>query len=110
MRDYMGEISAMTSEMSRAGLDRRFLLLNAVVWLTMVVILVLVPDTLEAWVPLTIARVLGWAVTCAVWVAVVEGGWRKRLGPFARFFVQVVLWVAAATVAMWISDQFRMGG
>jgi hypothetical protein len=93
----------------RPGLDGRFLLLNAAVWLAMVVILVVVPDTLEQWMPLTIARVLGWAVACGVWVVAVEGRWQQRLGPLARFLVQVVLWVAAATIAMWISDQFRVG-
>ena len=95
--------------MPRSSLDAKFLLLNLLVWLAMVVILVVVPDTLEAWMPLTIARVLGWAVACGAWVVLVEGGWRQRFGPFARFLVQVVLWVGAATMAMWISDQFRVG-
>lgn len=96
--------------MSPRRVDGRFFLLNAAVWLAMVVILVVVPDALETWVPLTIARVLGWAVACGVWVVVVEARWRQRLGPFARFFVQIVLWVAAATLATWISDQFRLRG
>jgi len=85
-----------------------FLLLNTVVWLVMVVILVLVPDTLERWMPLEIARVLGWAVACGVWVVVVEREWQMRVGPFLRFFLQFVLWVSAAILASWISEQFRV--
>ena len=85
-------------------------MINAAVWLAMVIILVVIPDTLEKWMPLTIARVLGWAVACGIWVVAVEGEWQRRLGPFSRFLVQVVLWVGAATTAMWISDQFRVTG
>jgi len=85
-----------------------FLLLNILVWLVMVVILVVVPDTLERWVPLEIARVVGWAVACGVWVLAVEREWQKRYGPFARFLLQLVLWVSAASLAIWISDQFRI--
>ena len=58
--------------------------------------------------PLTIARVIGWAVACAVWVVAVEGEWQRRVGPLTRFLIQVVLWVGAATLAMWISEQFRL--
>jgi hypothetical protein len=82
--------------------------MNALVWLAMVVILVVVPDYLERWIPLEFARVVGWAVACGVWVVVVEREWQARAGPFARFFLQLVLWVAAAVLAIWISEQFRV--
>ena len=35
---------------------------NLVVWLVMVAILVVVPDSLERWMSLEVARVVGWAV------------------------------------------------
>ena len=47
----------------------------------MVVILVVVPDSLERWLSLEIARVVGWAVACAVWVVAVERHWQQRVGP-----------------------------
>jgi hypothetical protein len=85
-----------------------FLLVNAVVWVVMTVILVVVPDTLEQWMPLEVARVIGWAVACSVWVVAVEHEWQQRVGPLARFGLQLVLWVAAALTAIWISDQARL--
>ncbi|HET9372166.1 MAG TPA: hypothetical protein VFO19_18020 [Vicinamibacterales bacterium] len=85
-----------------------FLALNAVVWIAMVIILVVVPDWLESWFPLEVARVIGWAVACALWVVAVERHWQRRVGAFARFFLQLLLWVSAALVAIWVSDQFRI--
>jgi hypothetical protein len=82
-------------------------LTNAVVWLAMTVILVVVPDTLERWMALQFARAIGWAVACGVWVVVVESEWKARDGPIVRFGVQFVLWLSAALVAIWISDAFR---
>jgi hypothetical protein len=90
------------------GLDGRFLVKNIAVWLAMIGILVVVPDSLERWMPLAIARVLGWAVACGVWVVTVEGQWQRRLTAIPRFLVQIILWVGAALIAMWISDQFRV--
>ena len=90
------------------GSHWRFVLTNIAVWLVMTAILVVVPDALEQRMPLQIARVLGWAVACSVWVVTVEAGWQRRVGVLPRFFVQLVLWVGAALVAMWISDQFRI--
>ena len=57
---------------------------------------------------LEFARVIGWAVACAVWVVLVERQWQARIGPFLRFFAQLVLWVGAALLAIWISEQFRL--
>ena len=94
--------------MARSWVDARFIALNIVVWLAMIVILVIVPDSLERWMPLAFARVLGWAVACGVWVVTVEAQWQRRFSVVARFFVQVVLWVGAAVTAMFISDQFRV--
>ena len=85
-----------------------FVLLNFVVWLSMVVILVVVPDTLERWMAFEIARVIGWAVACSVWVISVERYWQQRYGPFVRFFLQFLLWVSAALLASWISEQARI--
>jgi hypothetical protein len=85
-----------------------FFLVNAAVWVLMTVILVVVPDTLEHWMPIQVARVMGWTVACAVWVLAVEKQWQTRAGPFVRFLVQLVLWVSAALVAIWISDQARV--
>jgi len=94
--------------MPRGRFDASFALRNVVVWLAMIVILVIVPDSLERWMPLAVARVLGWAVACGVWVVAVESEWQRRLSAFPRFLVQIVLWVTAALVAMWTSDQFRV--
>lgn len=87
---------------------RPFLLANAVVWVLMTAILVVVPDTLEQWMPLEVARVIGWAVACSVWVVAVERQWQQRVGPLMRFGLQLVLWVAAAMTAIWISEQARL--
>lgn len=81
---------------------------SLVVWLVMVVILVVVPDTLERWLTLEIARVIGWALACGFWVVAVEREWQRRFGPFVRFVLQLVLWVSAALLAIWISEQARI--
>jgi hypothetical protein len=85
----------------------RFAIKNALVWLAMTIILVVVPDSLERWMPLQIARVLGWVLACGLWVVVVEAEWKARYGPLVRFAVQFVLWVSAAILAIFISDAFR---
>jgi hypothetical protein len=74
----------------------------------MTAILVVVPDSLERWMGLQLARVLGWAVACSVWVVAVEREWQQRTGPLARFGLQLVLWVSAAMLALWISSQVRV--
>ena len=81
-----------------------FALANLLVWLAMVVILVVVSDGLSRWVRVEVARVVGWAVACGVWVLAVERGWQERFRPLPRFVLQLVLWVAAALVALWISE------
>jgi len=86
----------------------RFVMRNALVWILMATILVIVPDELNRWMPIDIARVLGWAIACGVWVIVVEKEWQARFGPFARFAFQLILWVSAALVALWISDQVHI--
>jgi hypothetical protein len=86
----------------------RFLLKNIVVWLLMVVVLVVVPDGLEPRLGLEVARVIGWAVAFPVWMVVVERDWQARFGPMTRVALQVPLWIAAALLAIWISDQARM--
>jgi hypothetical protein len=91
--------------------DRRplapFIVTTGLVWLLMTAVLVLVPDTLEPWCGLDVARVVGWAVACGLWGVTVESQWRARYGPFARFGLQLILWVSAALVAIWISEQAR---
>ncbi len=81
-----------------------FVGLNLLVWLVMTLILVVVPDTLQRWLPLEIARVAGWALACGLWVLTVERQWQDRVGPLGRFGIQLVLWVSAALVAIWIGD------
>jgi len=85
-----------------------FIAVNFVVWLVMVGVLVVVPDQLERWLGLELARVIGWAVACGVWVVAVERQWQERFGPFTRFVLQLVIWVGAALLAIWISDQARI--
>jgi hypothetical protein len=93
--------------MRRSGPLWPFIAKNAVVWVAMTLILVVVPDTLERWIPLPIARTIGWVVACGLWVIVVESEWKARYGPVTRIAVQFVLWISAALVAIWISDAFR---
>ncbi|HUF48172.1 MAG TPA: hypothetical protein VMM93_10160 [Vicinamibacterales bacterium] len=85
-----------------------FVVSNVVVWCLMTTILVVVPDQLARWIPIEIARVVGWGVAGSVWVVSVEALWRARFGPIARFFLQLVLWISAALVAIYISDQTRL--
>ena len=92
---------------SRTGLVT-FLAVNVLVWLLMTAILVVVPDTIDRWVGLELARVIGWAVACGLWVVTIEGQWKRRFGPFTRFVCQLVLWVLAAVVAMWISEHAKV--
>ena len=33
--------------------------------------------------------------------------WKRRVGPFVAFRLQLMLWVSAALVAIWISEQVR---
>lgn len=94
--------------MKRVQLGWPFLIANVFVWLAMVVILVVLPDQLERWLPLAVTRVVGWAVACGLWVITVETQWKQRVGPFWRFALQFLLWVGAALVAMWLDDQFRL--
>ncbi len=62
-------------------IDVRFGLRSAGVWVVMVVVLVVVPDTLERWMPLNVARVCGWVLASGIWVAVLERDWQDRFGP-----------------------------
>ena len=82
--------------------------INLVVWMLMTAILVVVPDTLERWTSLEIARVIGWGVGYGVWVFAVEQRWRERMGPVPRFILQLLLWVSSALLAIWISDAARL--
>ena len=86
----------------------RFFGINLLVWILMTAILVVVPDTLEQWTSLEIARVIGWGVGYGVWVFAVEQRWREQVGPVPRFLLQLVLWVSSALLAMWISDAARL--
>jgi len=97
----------MVKTESRRG---TFVFINVAVWIAMVVVLVVVPDFLERWLPLEIARVLGWGVAGVIWVMAVEREWRARLGPVARAGLQLILWVSAALLAIWISEQARVDG
>jgi hypothetical protein len=83
-------------------------LLSVGMWIVMVVVLVLVPDTLEQWMPLNIARVCGWILATGLWVVVLDRAWQARFTPLVRFSLQIVAWLSAALLAVWISDQFRV--
>jgi hypothetical protein len=84
-----------------------FVAANVVIWLLMTIILVLVPDLLEDWLGLEVARVVGWAVAGSLWVVTIERHWQARVGAFWRFILQLLLWISAALVAIWISEMVR---
>jgi hypothetical protein len=84
-----------------------FVALNLVLWIAMTGILLVLPDQLDRWMDLSIARAVAWAVAGALWVVAIERQWQARMGALARFPLQVLLWASAAIVATWISDQFR---
>jgi hypothetical protein len=84
-----------------------FVLANVLVWLAMTVILVLVPDALDGWLGLEVARVVGWAIAGSVWVVTLEKQWQVRVGVAWRFVLQLLLWISAALVAIWISEMTR---
>ena len=86
----------------------RFVAVNLAVWLLMTAILVVLPDVLERWMSLSIGRPVAWAVAGGLWVILLEREWQARFGVVVRFAIQVVLWVASALLAMWLSDQFRV--
>lgn len=90
--------------MPRRPWTLRFVAITLAVWLVMVAILVVVPDVLARSIRLEVARVIGWALACAVWVVAVEREWQERFGLVVRFALQLVLWVAAALTAIWISE------
>ena len=82
-----------------------FLVVNVCAWLLMIATLVLVPDTLSGWTSIEFARVIGWAAASGLWVIIAGAGWQQRVAPLTRFGVQFVLWVSAAVIAIWISEQ-----
>jgi hypothetical protein len=86
---------------------RRFVLVNLGVWLAMTLILIALPDLIERWLPLVLARAVSWPVAGAVWVVAIERQWQQRMGALPRFFFQVLLWGSSALLASWVSDQFR---
>ena len=94
--------------MIRQRTGATFFAVNVLMWALMTAVLVLVPDALERWLSLELARVIGWAVASGLWVVVLQHQWRLRVGPFTLFVLQVLLWVSAALVAIWISDAARL--
>lgn len=84
-----------------------FVAANLLVWLVMTIILVLVPDLLDDWLGLEVARVVGWAVAGSLWVVTIERHWQARVGALWRFILQLLLWISAALVAIWISEITR---
>lgn len=94
--------------MTRPGGGAVFVAANLLMWALMTAILIVVPDALDRWLSLEFARVVGWAVASGLWVVVLQQPWRSRVGPFTLFALQVLLWISAALVAIWISDTVRM--
>ncbi len=92
----------------RSPVGPGFLLATTIVWVLMTVTLVLLPDALDGWVGRDVARVVAWAVACGVWVVTIEAEWRQRVGPFLRFVLQLILWIGAALVALWVEDLVTM--
>ena len=86
-----------------------FVARSGAVWFGMVLVLIVVPDALEDWMPLPMARVCGWVLASGIWVAVVERDWRARFSPVPRFLLQTAIWLSAALIAIYVSDYFRMG-
>lgn len=78
-------------------------------WLVMIAVLILVPDFLESWMSLPVARVCGWVLASGLWVAIVEREWRESFSPLPRLLLQMFVWLSAALIAIYISDYFRMG-
>ena len=93
--------------MTRSQGRTTFVATNVLMWTLMTLILIVVPDALERWVSLEVGRVVGWAVASGLWVVVLQQQWRARVGPLTLFTLQVLLWVSAALVAIWISDTVR---
>ena len=108
-RQAQGERPKAQGQAGKARRLSSFVLKNLIVWVLMVVVLVLVPDTLEPWLGIEVARVIGWAVAFPVWMIVVERDWQTRFGPMTRVALQVPLWIAAALLAIWISEQAGRG-
>lgn len=94
----------MTTRLTPPCRWKGFVLANLLVWLLMTVILVLVPDALDGWLGLEVARVVGWAVAGSVWVVTIERQWQARVGALWRFLLQLLLWISAALVAIGISE------
>ena len=94
--------------MTRRPSVMRFVIVNVVMWLVMTAILTVVPDALARWLSLEFARVVAWGFASGLWVVALQQPWRARVGPFTLFALQVLLWVSAAFVAIWISDTVRM--
>ena len=84
-----------------------FIFANVCMWAAMMAVMVVVADQLERWMPLTIARALGWAVASGLWDVALQQAWRRRVGPLALFAIKLPLWGRAATSALWVSDLFR---
>ena len=85
-----------------------FVAKSVAVWFVMVLILILVPDALEHVVSLQIARICGWVLASGLWVAILEREWQSRFGPVKGLLLQMCVWLAAALLAAWVSDVFRV--
>jgi hypothetical protein len=88
---------------------RFFVFRNVIVWIAMTSILVIVPDSLERWLGLEIARIAGWVGACAVWVVSVESLWKARYRVLPLFFIRITFWLSTAWVAIKISELYRIG-
>lgn len=76
-------------------------LLIAVAWALMTVGLAVLPGMLGNLVGDPWPLVIAWGIVSLVWVPV-EAVMRGRIGPLARFSINLPLWVAAALCGFWL--------
>ena len=77
------------------------LLLIAIAWALMTVGLAVLPGMLGNLVGEPWPNVIAWFIVSFAWVPV-EAVMRSRVGPLARFLINVPLWIAAGLCGFWL--------
>jgi hypothetical protein len=78
-------------------------LLVVIAWSLMTLGLTVLPGMLGNLVDEPWPIVIAWAIVSLTWVPV-EAVMRTRVGPLARFSINVPLWVAAALCGFWLRE------